>query len=235
MEAAGGDVMGTGAAFGYLAGILLIAAVLMTSIRALRVFALAAGLAAVAYFAYHPSQTIGMVLAALFVLVNGIQLLVVIRRARSGSTLADERKLFTEVLAIDNPAQQRRLRDLIEWRDARFDEVLMEEGQHDPPLIYVASGAASIEHDGQIVGVCGAGDFAGEMSLVSGEAASATVRVTNKMRIAEFDRDALGHFSREVPEVGNAISSALNRGLAAKVARMNEAAMAKGGGSGEGA
>lgn len=205
----------------YLAGILLVAAVLMTSVRTLRVFALMAGIAGFAYFAIGSGDAFGMVLAGLFVAVNAVQLLVLMRRSRTGTGLGEERLLFETVLSVDNPAHRGKLRDVLAWRTARVGETLMEQGQIDPPLVYIADGVASAEVDEERVGLCGAGDFVGEMSLVSGERASATVRVIEPMRIAEFDRDALGHLSREIPEIGTAMSGALNRGLAAKVARMN--------------
>ena len=78
------------------------------------------------------------------------------------------------------------------------------------------------------MGVCGAGDFLGEMSLLTGENASATVRVTNDLRMAKFDRDGLAQFTAGVPELKRAFDAALNRGLAAKVLRMNKAAAASG-------
>lgn len=218
----GGTLMGTGAIFGYLAGILLVSAMLMTSIRALRVFALAAGFAAVAYFFARNEQSFALVLAVLFVLANGVQLLILLNRSRTGNALTEEQALFTHLLAVDNPAHQRRLRDLLDWKEIRPGAVLMDEGQRDPPLLYIAEGSAVVEHGGKEVGICGKGDFLGEMSLVSGEKATATVTARDPMRIAQFDRDALGHFAREVPEIGNALSAALNRGLAAKVARMNK-------------
>ena len=213
------------AALGIFSGVLLIAAILMTSIRALRMFALAAGIAALVKFGATPEEPLPIVLAALFVLVNGVQLGVLMSRAKMGRSLVDERGLFAEVLAVDKPGQQARLRDLLTWQDIKAGQFLMEQGQKSPPLVYIASGRASIQLDGAMVGMCGAGDFAGEMSLVSGGPATATVLAEDDMRVAEFDRDALGHFSREVPEVGNAISAALNRGLAQKVARMNAIAV----------
>ena len=42
--------------------------------------------------------------------------------------------------------------------------------------------------------------------------------------IAHFDRDALAALARGVPEIGKALDGALNRSLAAKVIRMNQAA-----------
>ncbi len=91
----------------------------------------------------------------------------------------------------------------MEWRDVDAGAVLMNQHQPDPPLIYVARGAARVECDGKVVGTCGPEEFLGEMSLVSGQTASATVVVTERTRVATFDRDALGHYARGVPEGGH--------------------------------
>ena len=97
----------------------------------------------------------------------------------------------------------------------------MRQGDRAPPLIYVAQGTATITHNGKLVGTCSAGDFLGEMSVISGEKASATVTAGGGMRIAIFDRAALGEMVRHVPELGCAIDGALNRSLASKLLRMN--------------
>ncbi|WAT18617.1 cyclic nucleotide-binding domain-containing protein [Aurantiacibacter sp. MUD11] len=206
------------------AGVLLVAAVAMASLRWVRILALAAGVAALVYVILVGLGTIGDVLVAAFVIVNAVQLLLLLLRSRRHHLSDEERELLEGVLQVQDPEQQRHLLDLVKWRDAPTDKVLMEQGQSKPPLIYVASGAAAIEHDGKIVGVCGPGDFLGEMSLITGEKASATVRVTNPMRIAQFDRDGLGAMAGSIPELNRAFDAALNRGLAAKILRMNKAA-----------
>lgn len=127
-------------------------------------------------------------------------------------------------MRIEEPAQQRRLRGLIDWRDIASGTVLMSEGECEPPLLYVGRGEAVIEHGGRRVGTCGKGDFLGEMSVLSGDRASATVIATEPMRVARIDRDALSQLARDVPEIGRAFDAALNRSLAAKVLRMNRAA-----------
>ena len=208
-----------------LACALLVAAMLMNSPRALRTLALASGLAAVAYFALSGDGGGALIWAALFVLVNGVQLILLIYRSRLGHMSAEERELLEDVLRVEEPAHQRRLIGLLHWRDASVGEVLIKQGEREPPLIYIASGAASIDVDGRMVGVCGVGDFLGEMSGATGEGASATVTVTNPMRIARVDRAALTQLAAAAPAVGTAFQAALYRGLAAKVLRMNRAAV----------
>lgn len=207
---------------------LLVAAMLMNSLRTLRLFALAAGISAVAYFAAAGRGGPVLLWAGLFLLVTAVQLsLMHMRRRRLADMPPEERALLDDILKVEEPAHQRRLIGLLAWRDAEAGEVLIMQDQRDPPLIYVARGTADILHDGKIVGVCGEGDFLGDMSMVSGEGASATVTATGPMRIARIDRAALVEMGRVIPEVGAAFDRALNRGLVAKIVRMNQAAAAK--------
>ncbi|MES2698284.1 MAG: cyclic nucleotide-binding domain-containing protein [Pseudomonadota bacterium] len=136
---------------------------------------------------------------------------------------AEERALIAEVLAIEEPAKQRRLREVITWRDADTGEVLMRQGQKAPPLIYVATGQMEIEHEGLPVSSCGPDDFLGEMSLVTGEGASATVKVSLPARIAVFDRAGLLRLMDAMPELARAFDHRLNIGLVDKIQRMNRA------------
>lgn len=213
-----------GAALAHLAAVLLVAAMLMTSMWRLRLLALAAGIAALAHVGLRGAFAAWHVWLALFVIANAVQLAVLLYRSRTGDMGREERELLEHVLRVEEPARQRRLLGLLRWRDIAAGEVLMRQGQASPPLAYIASGTAAIDHGGRSVGTCGAGDFLGEMSLVSGERATATVTASEPMRIAVFDREALAQLARSAPEIGHAIDGALNRGLAAKVLRMNRAA-----------
>ena len=226
-----GDIL-TGDLLAHLAFALLVGALLVHSLRRVRILTCAAGLAALAYFAMQGSGLLWIGWAAIIVIVAGVQLAIAARRSRSGELLPAERDLFEHVMDIRDPKHRRRMRDLLRWQDVAAGEVLMRQGQPEPPLIYVAQGTASIESDGQPVGTCGKGDFLGEMSVVSGAGASATVTAEDAMRIARIDRDALAQLARSVPEIGTSLDAALNRSLAAKVLRMNRSAT--GGGEGAG-
>jgi len=210
----------------HLAAALLVAAMVMTTLRRLRVVALAAGLLAVSGLALSGGQVSAILWAGLFVLVNAVQLAVMLYRSRTGDMRTEERELLEHVLRIEEPARQRRMLDLLRWRDVAAGEMLIREGQAEPPLVYVASGNGLIDHGGRTVGTCGPGDFLGEMSLISGQRATASVIVQDAMRVAIFDRDALALLSRTAPDIGSALAGALNQGLAAKVMRMNRAALA---------
>ena len=219
-----GDFVDPGMALAHLAALLLVAAMLATSTRSMRMLALAAGVAALVHLTMAQRFDAALFWTLLFVFANAARLAILRARSRVGDMDREERELLEHVLRVEEPDSQRRMLGLLEWRDAAVGEVLIRQGQVGPPLIYIAGGAAAIEHDGRLVGVCGSGDFLGEMSLVSGERATASVTVTNAMRIAVFDRDALAQLARSVPEIRHALDRAVNRGLAAKVLRMNKTA-----------
>lgn len=211
--------------FAHLSYILLITSMMMSSLRSLRILALLSGLAALFHFSMVTRDYASLAWEVAFVAANGTQLAILLYRSRKGMMQAEERELLEQVLQVEEPAHQRRMLDLITWRDVPVGEVLMTQGQKMPPLVFISSGAAGIEHDGQLVGVCGPGDFLGEISLISGEEASATVVVANPVRIAVFDRDGLIRLMAGLPELARAMDRALNRGLAAKILRMNKQAV----------
>lgn len=210
----------------WVAGFAAVAAMVPHQVRMIRILSLVAGLAALAYFALLALDTgmgLPLLFAAAFVVINAARLVELLRRARNGNMTNEERELFDHVMKIEDPAKQNRLRDLMTWQDVAVGEVLIMQDQVDPPLIYIASGRAAIERDGKPVNECGAGEFVGEMSQISGKLASATVLVAEPMRMAKLDRDALAQLTRSLPEIGRAVDSAFNRSLAVKVMRMNEA------------
>ena len=212
----------------HLAALLLVAAALQRRPRAIRLLTTLAGVAALAHFALAGSGFAWIFWSGLFAAINGVHFMALAMRARTGKLLEEERELFDEVMKIGEPGQQRHLQDLIDWRDVAPGQALVTQGQPRPPLIYVARGRAEIAVDGKRVGECAPGDFLGEMSLISGQTATATVTASDQMRVARFDREALAQLARAAPEVGRALDSALNRSLAAKVMRMNEVAAARG-------
>lgn len=212
--------------YAHLSYVLLISSMMMTSLRRLRILALGSGVAAMLHFTLQTRDNASLVWEALFVTANAAQLAILLYRSRLQDLRPEEHDLLDHVLRLHDPAARLRVLALLAWRDAEIGEALIAQGQSAPPLIYIASGAAAIMHDGKQVGVCGQGDFLGEMSLVSGGKASASVMVANRMQIAVIDRTGLEQLARQSPEIGNAFDSALNRGLAAKVLRMNQAASA---------
>lgn len=210
-------------AVGHLNYILVILSVSMSNMRWLRMFAIASGLTGVFYYGYLTGDTISAAWEFTFTMVNAIQLAIVLLAGRRRSISEDEKLLIETVMPTLERNLRARVLKLAQWRTEEPGEVLVEEGQSTPELVFIARGAASVERGGKIVGVCGPGDFLGEMSFLTGKPASATVRVANEIRCCAFDPAMLRTLVHKNPGIKQALEYSFNRNLVGKLERMNEA------------
>jgi Cyclic nucleotide-binding domain len=210
-------------ALGHLNYILVILSVTMTSMRWLRVFAIASGVVGVIYYGFFVSDEISASWEGIFATVNAVQLAIVLMAGRRKAQDEDERLLVETVMPTLDGNLRARMLKLARWETREPGEVLVEEGQASPQLVFIARGAASVEKGGVLVGVCGPGDFLGEMSFLTGRPASATVRVANEIRCCVYDPATLRQVSRKAPAIRQALEFSFNRNLVGKLERMNEA------------
>jgi len=210
-------------AVGHLNYILVILSVSMSNMRWLRIFAIASGVTGVFYYGFLTSDRISATWEFVFTMVNAVQLAVVLFAGRRRVTDEDEMFFVRTVM----PTLEANLRALMlkraRWVTREPGDVLVEEGAQSPQLVFIARGAASVEAAGVMVGVCGPGDFLGEMSFLTGRPASATVRVSNEIRCCVYDPAALRILIRKNPGIRQALEFSFNRNLVGKLERMNEA------------
>jgi hypothetical protein len=210
-------------AVGHLNYILVILSVTMTSMRWLRIFAIASGLVGIVYYGFLVDDEISASWEGVFAAVNAVQLAIVLLAGRRKAQDEDEHLLVETVMPTLDGNLRARLLKLARWETREPGEVLVEEGQTSPQLVFIARGAASVEAGGNLVGVCGPGDFLGEMSFLTGRPASATVRVANQIRCCVYDPAILKQMSRKAPAIRQALEFSFNRNLVGKLERMNEA------------
>jgi hypothetical protein len=215
---------GTSNAFFLAAGMSILAlAMLPTREWWIRNIALMAGLAFIAAFAIPVINPIGLALSLAFFAINLVQTL----RLKQGASQAwmneDERFFFERGVPGLDPKLVRKLLSIGTWHDFEEGHMLMHQGQDMPYLQFVSRGAATVLDKERAVGVCGPGDFLGEMSLVSGGPASATVKITHPTRICAFDPVALAPLLESNPPIKLALGQGLSRNLTDKLDRMNRA------------
>ncbi|MET0575987.1 MAG: cyclic nucleotide-binding domain-containing protein [Mesorhizobium sp.] len=208
---------------GHLNYVLVILSVSMSSMRWLRIFAIASGVVGVFYYGFLVNDRISAGWEFIFAAVNAVQLAIVLLAGRRRATGDDEKFLVETVMPTIEPNLRARMLKLARWQTREPGDLLVEEGQATPDLVFIATGAASVERGGKIVGVCGPGDFLGEMSFLSGRPASATVRVANEVRCCIFDPAVLKAVSKKNPGIRQALEYSFNRNLVGKLERMNDA------------
>ncbi len=126
------------------------------------------------------------------------------------------------VLPRMDPAVLRQLLDQGLWLDARAGETLIREGEPAPHLFYLAEGEAEVTTGGHPVARCPAGHFLGEITILSGEPATATVTLAGRARFWCIGRDALARMLALYPAMRPTLEAAFVGDMADKLRLANQ-------------
>lgn len=208
--------------FGHFTYFLLIVSMLMRRMVALRLLAVASGLAKIVYRAVFVLDPVSVLWETVFVVVNVIQLLI-IWYYEYHHRFTEEHQHFAQNMpdSVDRSAIKRLL-DLSDLERFEPGAVLTSEGTVVRQLVYIADGIIKIEHSGRVVAICGPGDYVGELSFLSGNPATATATVVKPTRALVFDQSRLTAAIGGDAQLRRTLESALNRNLAGKLARSND-------------
>jgi hypothetical protein len=208
--------------FGHFTYLLLIISMLMRRMVALRLLAVASGLAKIVYRAVFVLDPVSVLWETIFVLVNVGQLLI-IWYYENHHRFSEEKDHFARNMPGDvDRSALKRLLDLASLERFAPDERLTHEGDKVDKLIYIADGIVKIEHMDRLVAICGPGDYVGELSFLSGNPASASSIVVKPVRALIFDQATLNAAIKSDAQLRRTLESALNRNLAGKLVRSNE-------------
>ncbi|HEY8315441.1 MAG TPA: cyclic nucleotide-binding domain-containing protein [Gaiellaceae bacterium] len=113
---------------------------------------------------------------------------------------------------------RRELREI----EAAVDEVVVpagytftKEGASGKELIVIVEGAAEVRRKGRKINELGAGDFLGEIALISGAPRTATVRTTQPTHALVLTGQAFRRLVRQIPSMQMKVLEALARRLPA--------------------
>jgi len=88
-------------------------------------------------------------------------------------------------------------------------------------LSYIAEGQADVRVAGTRVSNCGAGDFVGEMTALTGLPATATVIATGLLTVWQIDAPRLREITRRRDEISRELEPAFARNYRDKIVEMN--------------
>jgi hypothetical protein len=185
----------------------------------LRAFVIAGDLVYIAYFLAAPAQPLwgGIFWSIVFIVVNIWMIGRLVADRAHFQINHEERQLFG-LLESFTPGEFRRLIKVGRWQSAEATTVLTVEGQPLERLYYVLSGDIVIEKAGQVRSI-GPETFIGEVAFLTSRPASATVTIAAGSRYVVWEMAALRRLLFRTPSLHIAVSSALNRDMAVKVAR----------------
>jgi CRP-like cAMP-binding protein len=90
---------------------------------------------------------------------------------------------------------------------------LTREGETGREFVVIVDGAADVTKNGRRINKLGAGDFVGEIALLSGKPRTATVTTTEDSRVLVLTDRAFRRLTREMPSVQASIVTALSERL----------------------
>jgi cyclic nucleotide-binding protein len=144
---------------------------------------------------------------------------------------ADEQAMVDTLFDELPRAKARHLLDQGVWLAGRAGDVLTNEGEPVDHLYYLAEGEARVISMGSQVGLCRKGDLIGELTVLSGESASATVILTTPARFWCAPADDLRPYVEAHEEIRRAIEHGFATVLKAKLRASNRAIVEAHGGA----
>ena len=217
------ESLSSGAALATLSYVLLIGSMLMNRLTYLRILAIGSGIAGVVYFWGFLGDRVASFWEMLFIAANLFQLALAAYHDRMTRFDADEMLFRSAAVPGLSPSEARRLLRLGTIVSAPAGAILTREGHAVPALAFVLSGDVEIRVGGKAVAHCGHGDFIGEISVMSGEAATATAVTATPARYFAFDANAFRRLMARERVIGQEIDMTLRHGLRQKLVRANAA------------
>ena len=186
----------------------------------LRTFVIAGDLVYISYFYFAPEVPLwgGVFWSAVFMLVNAVMIARILADRTPFRISGEELQLFN-LLETLSPGEFRQIIKVGLWRTATEATVLTEENRPLENLYYVLDGDIVIEKSGCATRTIGPRAFIGEVAFLLPQPASATVTVAAGARYVTWNNAALRRAQLRAPSLAIALSAALNKDMAAKVAR----------------
>jgi hypothetical protein len=157
-------------------------------------------------------------------LIAGLALVVVGRRLwrdRAVRFTPDEQHMMDSLFDGLPRSRARHLVDQGVWISGKAGDTLTREGEPVDHLYYLAEGAAQVLCRGVEVGQCGAGDLIGELTVLSGETATATVILTRPSRFWCAPAEDLRPYVEAHEDIRRAIEHGFATVLKAKLRASN--------------
>lgn len=207
---------------------LLLAAVLaprMGPLRLLVALAAAVGLSRALWLGDMVSAAwLGALLAACLFLLGRTWL-----EGRGVRFTEEERHMIDSLVAGLSASRARHLIDQGIWLTGKEGDVLTREGEPVGHLYYLAEGEARVMSSGSRVGTCRAGDLIGELTVLSGEMASATVVLNGPARFWCAPAEDLRPYVEAHEDIRRAIEHGFATALKAKLRASNRTIAEAGG------
>lgn len=213
-------------ALGHSAYLLLVLSMLMRRMIWLRILVIASALVAIAYASLILTDPVSTFWESLLIVVNLGQLTLtwwLDRRTQFDAREDQMRRLHFARLA---PSRMRRMLRAGHWESLPAGTRLTRAGVPVEALWFIRQGSARVEVEGVPVASCPPGSFVGEMTVATGEPASADVVLDSPASLWRIDAAVLRDLAARDPEIGHALEAAFFRSIRQRLVDSNDRARA---------
>ncbi len=221
MDTAINTVIAPVAYLGHFVLFLLVLSMLMGDLKLLRGLAIASGLLMIFYSAFVLGDVAGIFWGSALVCANLIQLAWVAFRNWRIRFTRDEQAFYLAAVPELTPVDARKLIRTGHWSEAPAGTFLAEQGTINRELIFIAAGHVNIDADGTTVAACGPGDFIGEVSFATDEAATASAITASPVRYLGFDPERLNRLLDRHPHLRAAMELGFRHNIRDKLVQAN--------------
>jgi hypothetical protein len=208
----------------HLANVLYVVSYLVTDIMWLRALAVAGGLSSLTWTLTAPTPSLTFIgWTLVYNTINIVQIARLWRERRPVRLDAAAQVLYMAAFRTLTPREFQRLLAAGQWHEAPAKMVLIEEGTSPGRILVLASGRAVVKANGREVATLGSGQFAGEMSYLTGARTTAAVETLEPVRFVSWATADLEHFLGKHPEARGALQLVLGRDLATKLSDRGKA------------
>ena len=216
------DTFSWGVLIGQLAFLLLVVAMFARSVHRIRAIVAVASLIGFAHALFWEGSALMTFWWGALLLGS---LLLLAKRLLENSQVRftpEEEEMLDGPLASLPRSRARHFLDQGFWLSGREGDTLTREEEAVTHLYYLASGEARVLSHGRQVGLCRAGDLIGEVSVLSGDQASATVVLTGPARFWCAPANVLRPYIQAHDEVRRALEQGFSASLKSKLRASNE-------------
>lgn len=221
MELTFSSAFSTGGLVGHLSYFFLITSMMMRTLLMLRLLVITSASIAIAYAAIWLQDPVSVFWETLLVVVNIVQITLEWIKNRRAKFSAEETLFVKERLHTLSPAEARQVLSLGVWADGTVGTELTKQDMPVTHLAYLATGQVDITFDGRKVGSCLAGNYVGEMSVLSGGPASATATVSEPARYWLISADQLRKLHSKAPKIAAALELGMAKDMRHKIMAAN--------------
>ena len=202
----------------HLANVLYVASYLVTDIMWLRALAVLGGLSSLTWTLTTPTPSLTFIgWTLVYNTINMIQIARLWHERRPVRLSAEEQTLYAAAFRTLTPREFQRLLAVGRWQDAKASEVLIEQGTSPGRMLVLASGRAAVKVDGREVATLRLGQFAGEMSFLTGARTTAAVEVVEPARFVWWPTAELERFLGKHQELRAALRLVIGKDLVGKL------------------